>query len=75
MTRTDTGYVSFLLRLRRIESQDHRTWVASMQSTATGESQTFSTVAALVEFLEAEFGTCLQSGVPGQNRNGEFHKH
>jgi hypothetical protein len=54
---TDT-YASYLLRLRRVQSDAGRSWLASLQSTATGAEQWFVDVNALVEFLQSEFGSC-----------------
>jgi hypothetical protein len=50
------GYVSYLLRLRRVQSGAGRSWMASLQSTANGAEQRFTDVQALVEFLQSEFG-------------------
>jgi hypothetical protein len=57
---TDT-YASYLLRLRRVQSDTGRTWLASLQSTATGGEQWFVDVNALVEFLHSEFGDRAQA--------------
>ncbi len=50
-------YVSYLLRLRQIQTDNRFTWVASVQNTATGEQSCFAGVEALVEFLRAKFIT------------------
>ncbi|MCG3209547.1 MAG: hypothetical protein FOGNACKC_03174 [Anaerolineae bacterium] len=50
-------YVSYLLRLRQIQTDSRFTWVASVQNTATGEQHCFAGVDALVEFLLAKFFT------------------
>ena len=55
---TNARYASFLLRLRWVQTEDRRTWVASLQSTVTGEDRSFPSVGALLEFLQAEFGGC-----------------
>ncbi len=54
-TRLAENYASYLLRFRRIQNEDKLTWVATVQSTATGEQAVFLSVDALVEFLLAEF--------------------
>jgi len=54
----NTTYTSYLLRLRQIRNDEHPTWVASIQSTASGEQRLFPSLAALVRFLEAEYGNC-----------------
>lgn len=52
---TPKGYVSYLLRLRRVQSGTGRSWTASLQSTATSTEQRFTDVQALVKFLQSEF--------------------
>lgn len=52
------SYASYLLRLRQVENNRRVIWVASLQSTATGEQRPFADLDALVEFLRAEFGDC-----------------
>lgn len=49
-------YVSFLLRLQWTQSDNHPTWVISMQSTKTGELHRFLNLDALIQFLQDEFG-------------------
>jgi hypothetical protein len=39
-----------------VQNNDRPVWVASVQSTATGEQRPFADLEALVEFLRAEFG-------------------
>jgi hypothetical protein len=60
--QSNAGYVSYLLRLWQVQSDKHATWVASVQSTATGDRRSFSSVAALIEFLQAEFAEPPQTG-------------
>lgn len=52
----EKDYASYLLRLRRLQTGTQPTWVASVQSTATGEQRAFPRVEALATFLLAEFG-------------------
>jgi hypothetical protein len=49
-------YASYLLRLRKIQIDQQSTWVASLQSTSSGERRFFPGVAALAAFLIAEYG-------------------
>ncbi len=48
-------YASYLLRLRYIRSGQRAAWAASLQSTATGEQQSFAGLEALIDFLQTEF--------------------
>lgn len=52
----ERSYVSYLLRLRQMRNDTETLWVASVQSTATGEQLSFSSVQALVRFLQTEYG-------------------
>jgi hypothetical protein len=52
----NANYASYLLRLRRVQNNDRPVWVASVQSTATGEQRSFADLEALVAFLQAQFG-------------------
>ncbi len=54
--QSDAGYVSYLLRLRQVYRNNGLAWVASVQSTATGDQRSFPSLAALITFLVAEFG-------------------
>ena len=51
-----TCYTSYLLRLWQMQNDQQTTWVASVQSTVTGEQHSFPSVSELLEFLQAEFG-------------------
>lgn len=57
-----TRYTSYLLRLWQMQNDQQTTWVASVQSTVTGEQRSFPSVGALLEFLQAEFGRCEPVG-------------
>ena len=65
MAPTDR-YTSFLLRLQWTQNDNHPTWVASIQSTKTGELRRFPDLEALVQFLRDEFGECEGAKDPGQ---------
>jgi len=51
-----TRYASYLLRLWQVQNDQQTTWVASIQDPATGEKRPFSSVGALLQFLQTEFG-------------------
>ena len=55
-------YASYLLRLWRMRDDVQPNWVASIQSPATGEQRCFSSVGALLAFLQAEFGESERCG-------------
>jgi hypothetical protein len=61
MPNPQDSYTSYLLRLRRVQSDTGRSWLASLQSTATGAEQWFVDVNALIEFLQSEFGNCKEA--------------
>jgi hypothetical protein len=48
-------YASFMLRLQWMQNDDHPAWVASTQSTTTGELRWFPNLDALVQFIRDEF--------------------
>ena len=48
-------YASYMLRLQRVRSEDHPTWIVSMQSTKTGELRRFPNLEGLITFLKEEF--------------------
>lgn len=56
------NYASYLLRIWRMRDDAQPTWVASIQSPATGELRCFSSVGALLAFLQTEFGESERSG-------------
>jgi hypothetical protein len=53
------GYAAYLLRLREMQDDSQTTWVASVQSVATGEQRSFSSVEALATFLLATYQSHL----------------
>jgi hypothetical protein len=55
-------YTSYMLRLHWAQNADHPTWVASIQSTKTGELRWFPNVDALILFLRDEFCTSNEDG-------------
>jgi hypothetical protein len=56
---SNAGYASYVLRLRNMQNDCQATWLASLQSTATGEQRSFPSVEALATYLLAEFGSDL----------------
>ncbi len=58
---TPNIYNSYMLRLHWAQNSDHPTWVASIQSTKTGELRWFPNVDALIQFLQEEFGNYEQT--------------
>jgi hypothetical protein len=64
-----TRYTSYLLRLWQMQNDQQTTWVASVQSTATGEQRSFPSISALLEFLQAEFGGCDPAGNAAHSRS------
>jgi hypothetical protein len=49
-------YASYLLRLWKAEGQGQCVWLASLESALTGERKNFASLAALVQFLQDQFG-------------------
>jgi hypothetical protein len=47
-----------MLRLQKVQDDQHPTWLVSMQSTKTGELRWFPNLMSLVQFLYEEFGEC-----------------
>jgi hypothetical protein len=59
-------YASYLLRLRRSERNEQRTWRASLESTHDGQRLEFSSLEALVAFLKDRFGRREGGDAAGQ---------
>jgi hypothetical protein len=55
-------YTSYLLRVQLRQSGDHSIWVASLQSTKTGELRWFPTIEVLIRFLRDEFCSHNEAG-------------
>jgi hypothetical protein len=68
MPNGNENYASYLLRFRCVRRDDRRTWIASIQSTATGEVSGFPNLDALVQFLRDEFGDCEIDSTFAQDR-------
>ena len=62
MPIADHSYTSFLLRLWCAQREDGRTWMACLQSTATGEQRRFPDLEALIRFLRDEYGSDISNG-------------
>jgi len=50
------SYISFLLRLYRVQSEEGWTWRASLEDPLSGERHAFPSLQALFAFLEAKVG-------------------
>ncbi len=61
MPNANGGYASYLVRFQCIQAANDCTWIASTQSTATGELRRFANLDALVQFLQDEFQECLRT--------------
>ena len=57
-------YASYLLRLWQVQDDEQAAWVASVQSTATGEQRSFGSIEALLDFVRAQYG---ESGATGDS--------
>jgi hypothetical protein len=55
---SNNRYASFLLRLQWTQNNNGPAWLASIQSTRTGETRWFPNLDALVQFLREEFEEC-----------------
>lgn len=64
----DPSYAAYLLRLRKLQDENRSTWVASIQSVATGENRSFQSVEAFATFLLTTFQA---SGDTDNPRRGE----
>jgi hypothetical protein len=56
MAAQQVDYASYLLRLWRTERDGRPVWHASLEGTADGQRLNFSSLDALVAFLERHFG-------------------
>lgn len=52
---SNPDYASYLLRLKYIRNDRCASWVATLQSTATGAQRSFTGLEALIDFLQTEF--------------------
>jgi hypothetical protein len=56
MAREQVEYASYLLRLWRTERDGRPVWHASLEGTFDGQRLNFSSLEALISFLEGHFG-------------------
>lgn len=56
MPEQHRDYASYLLRLWQAEEQGRAIWLSSLESTLTSERKNFASLAALVKFLQDQFG-------------------
>ena len=52
MAYPEKSYLSYLLRLWRVQTQDQPVWRCSLENVQTGERHGFSNLKALCEFLD-----------------------
>lgn len=62
------NYTSYMLRIQLKKSGDESVWVASLQSTKTGELRWFPTIEVLIQFLQDEF--CGQNEIVAPQPSG-----
>ena len=74
MAERHPNYASYLLRLWKAEEQGQRIWLASLENALTGERKNFASLAALVQFLQDQFGELADSSqaseLPTKPREG-----
>ncbi len=63
MSKTQQEYVSYLLRLRKVNLDGRTIWRASLQDTRTGQVQVFENLQAAFVFLHSQF----VDGVPDES--------
>jgi hypothetical protein len=69
--KNDRKYLSYLLRLWRVEEDGEILWRASLEVTQSGERFGFASLENLLEFLKEQTQACSTSGTPGhESRNG-----
>jgi hypothetical protein len=56
MDKEQPDYLSYLLRLWRVDGEENAAWRASLESPHTGERRGFAKLADLFTFLEEETG-------------------
>jgi len=61
------NYASYLLRMWKAEEQGRPAWLASLENALTGERRNFASLAALVQFLQDQFG-----GPAGSSQKNEL---
>ena len=63
----EPGYLSFLLRLWRVDDGEASAWRASLQNALTGQRQGFADLVQLIAFLRQQIEV---SGNPGSGSPG-----
>jgi hypothetical protein len=58
-------YLSYLLRLRRVQEEGQDVWRASLQDPGSGKRVSFRTLEELFGFLRREMGTARDGKVNG----------
>ena len=67
MAERRQDYASYLLRLWKAEEQRRPVWLASLENALTGERKNFANLAALVQFLQDQFGELADSSQGGKS--------
>lgn len=62
MAKGQSDYLSYLLRLWRVNGEEKAVWRASLESPHTGERNGFASLDALVDFLRGQTGVALNTG-------------
>lgn len=60
MSAEHPRYLAYMLRIWEVGNQDRPAWRVSLESPHTGDRQVFSSLDALLAFLQAETGGPLQ---------------
>ena len=70
MDKEQPDYLSYLLRLWRVDGEEKAVWRASLESPHTGERRGFAKLADLFTFLEEETGHVAR-GQTAPNADGK----
>ena len=71
MASKQNDYASYLLRLWKVEEDGQVIWRASLEDTRKADRRNFSSLAALIAFLQAEFGPAACQGSDTRGRKDE----
>ena len=76
MDKEQPDYLSYLLRLWRVDGEENAVWRASLESPHTGERRGFAKLADLFTFLEEETGHVArgQTAPDAEVKGGDAHK-
>jgi hypothetical protein len=65
-----SGYLSYVLRLFRVDDEERPAWRISLQSSLTGEREGFASLDDLIGFLRREMGMTSDAAGEGRRRSG-----